>query len=91
MKLSSLKAKLTGIQSKVVRVLAVTAVAGAALAVAAPAAQAQRVFVRVGPRYVAPARRVVVVRPDFYYGGRHEVVVRHEEWARAHRYGYGRR
>jgi hypothetical protein len=91
MKLSSLKANFAGMQSKVVRALAIAAVAGAALAVAAPAAQAQRVFVRVGPRYVAPAPRVVVVRPGFYYGGRHDAWVRHEEWARAHRYGYGRR
>lgn len=73
MKLSSLTSKLTGMQSKLVRVLGVPALAGTALAVAAPAAQAQRVFVRIGPQYVAPAPPVVYVGPGFYYGPRYRV------------------
>ncbi|HEX4155639.1 MAG TPA: hypothetical protein VHY48_08505 [Acidobacteriaceae bacterium] len=84
MKLLNVKAKLMGMRSKAVRALAIAAVAGTALAVAAPAAQAQRMFVSVRPRVVVPAR-VVVVRPGFYYGPRYHA------WARAHRYERFRR
>lgn len=60
--------KLATMKTKVMKALGIAAVAGATLAVAAPAAQAQRVFVRVGPAYVAPAPPVVYVNPGFYYG-----------------------
>lgn len=69
MKLTNLTAKL---KSNVVRVLAAATLAGGILAVAAPAAEAQRVVVRVGPRYFAPAPVVVAPpvvvfgRPGFY-------------------------
>jgi hypothetical protein len=58
MKLSTLTAML---KSRTVKILAATALAGAALTAAVPAAQAQRVYfgVHVGPRYVAPAPVVV--------------------------------
>src|ERR1700751_628860 len=65
---TTLKAKLAGVKAKV---LAGTAIAGAALMLAAPAAQAQHVAfgVTVGaPVYVAPAPRVVYAGPG-YYGG----------------------
>jgi hypothetical protein len=85
---SGLKAKLTGMRSKAVKVLAVGAVAGAALAVAAPAAHAQRVVfgVRYGrPVYVAPVPPpVVYVGPHFYYGHPYH-------WAPARRPGWYRR
>ena len=69
MMLTTLSAKLAGMKAKV---LAGTVVAGAALMLAAPAAQAQRVVfgVRIGapaPVYVAPAP-VVFTGPG-YYGG----------------------
>ena|ERR1700722_8457331 len=86
-KLASMKAKaLTG-----------TAVAGAALMLAAPAAQAQHVAfgVTIGaPAYVAPAP-VVVFRGPGYYDG---VYVRdyngwraHQVWLRDHRFDRDRR
>jgi hypothetical protein len=79
MKLSNLTSMLAGMRSKAARMLGVAALAGAALAVAVPTAQAQRVFVRVGPRYVAPAPPVVYVDPGFYYGPRYRA------WVPAHR------
>jgi hypothetical protein len=76
MMFSTLTTKLAGMKAKV---LAGTAIAGAALMMAAPAAQAQRVFfgVRVGrpaPVYVAPAPvyaapPAVVYTGPGYYGG----------------------
>jgi len=73
---TTLVTKLTGMKAKV---LAGAAIAGAALMMAAPAAQAQRVVfgVRIGrPVYVAPARPVyvapappVVYAGPGYYGG----------------------
>jgi hypothetical protein len=64
MKLSNLTAKLTDIKSKATRVLAAAALAGAVLAVAAPAAEAQHVIVRFGgPRVFVPAPPV-----RFYHG-----------------------
>ena len=68
MMFTTLRAKLAGMKSKV---LAATVVGGAALMLAAPAAQAQRVVfgIRVGgPVYVAPAPPVVFRGPG-YYGG----------------------
>ncbi len=69
MKLSNLTAKLTVLKSNTVRALAVATLAGAALAAAVPAAQAQRFVVRaqIGvPRYFAPAPPVVVyARPEY--------------------------
>ena len=72
---TTLVTKLAGMKAKV---LAGTAIAGAALMMAAPAAQAQRVVlgVRIGrpvyvapaPVYVAPAPPVVFTGPG-YYGG----------------------
>lgn len=67
MMFTTLSAKLAG----KVKVLAATAVAGAALMLASPAAQAQHVVfgVRLGaPAYVAPAPPVVFAGPG-YYGG----------------------
>jgi hypothetical protein len=67
MMFTTLSAKLAGMKAKV---LAGTAVAGAALMLAVPAAQAQHVAfgVTIGaPVYVAPAPQVVF-RPG-YYGG----------------------
>ena len=75
MMFTTLVTKLAGRKAKV---LAGTAIAGAALMMAAPAAQAQRVVlgVRIGrpayvapaPVYVAPAPTVVYTGPG-YYGG----------------------
>ena len=94
MMFTTLRAKLAGMKAKV---LAGTAVAGAALMMAAPAAQAQRVTfgVTVGaPVYVAPAP-VVVFRGPGYYDG---VYVRdyngwraHQVWLREHRFDRDRR
>jgi hypothetical protein len=69
MTFTTLSAKFTGMKAKI---LAGTAIAGAALMLATPAAQAQRVVfgVRIGapaPVYVAPAP-VVFTGPG-YYGG----------------------
>ena len=97
MKLSNLTAKLTCMKGKAVRVLAASALAGAVLTAAAPAAQAQRFAIGVqfgGPRYYAPAPpRVYGYVPGYYgsyyhpyYGGdwRYRNYVRHEEWERYH-------
>ena len=84
MKLSNLNAKLTGMKNTTVKVLAAATLAGALFTVAAPAAQAQRIFVGVGPRFYAPAPPVVVYRPYGFYGhpnyGWHEY--RRHEWFR---------
>ena len=92
MKLSTVTAKLTSMKSNAVKLLAVTALAGATLA-AAPAAQAQRFVVGVhvgGPRYFAPAPPVVVYGgPGFYAGYGY----RHDDWRFHHepyRYGWRR-
>ena len=94
MKLSTLTAKLT--ETKAVRALAITAVAGAALMMAAPAAQAQHVRFGVqfgAPVYVAPQPEVVYTQPGYYYGGdryaawrAHEAWERQEAWEHAHRF-----
>lgn len=93
MKLSTVRAKLTG--SNAVRALAITAVAGAALTMGAPKAQAQHVAfgVQFGvPAYVAPAPEVVYTQPGYYYGDRyaawraHEAWERHEAWEHARRF-----
>lgn len=68
MMFTTLSAKLAGMKAKV---LAGTAVAGAALMLAVPAAQAQHVAfgMTIGaPVYVAPAPQVVYAGPG-YYGG----------------------
>jgi hypothetical protein len=66
------------LRTKVARGAAVVALAGATLAVAAPAAQAQRFYVGInaGPRYVAPAPAYVApaygygyAAPEVIYGG----------------------
>lgn len=85
--------KLANMKTRLMKGLGVAALAGAALAVAAPAAQAQRVFfgVRVGaPVYVAPAPAPVYVAPapvvyagPGYYGG---VYFRDYDAWRAHFY-----
>jgi len=94
MKLSNLTAKLTCIKRNAFRILSVAALAGATLAVAAPAAQAQQfgVGVHIGgpyrpaPRYFAPA-----YRPGFYAEGRywadrraHDDFWAHRNWDRFH-------
>src|SRR5215472_19357323 len=68
MMFTTLREKLAGMKGKV---LAGTAVAGAALMLAAPAAQAQHVAFGVtfgAPVYAAPAPQVVYAGPG-YYGG----------------------
>lgn len=68
MMLTTLSAKLAGMKAKV---LAGMVVAGAALMLATPAAQAQRVVfgVRIGaPVYVAPAPPVGFTGPGYYSG-----------------------
>jgi hypothetical protein len=88
MMFTSLSAKFAGMKAKI---LAGTAVAGAALMLAAPAAQAQRLAFGVtvgGPVYAAPAPTVVYAGPGYYDG----VYFRdyngwrsHEVWLRDHR------
>lgn len=95
MKLSTLTAKLT--ETKAVRALAITAVAGVALMMATPAAQAQVSWgIQVGtPVYVDPAPTVVYQQGYYnngYYDGdryaawraheAHEQWERHEAWER---------
>src|SRR6185312_16485807 len=68
MMFTTLKAKLTGTKAKV---LTGTAIAGAALMLAVPAAQAQHVAfgITIGaPVYVAPAPTVVFRGPGYYSG-----------------------
>ena len=87
----TLSAKVTGMKAKV---LAAAAVAGTALMLAAPAAQAQRLGfgVRIGaPVYAAPAA-VAFAGPGYYDG----VYFRdyngwraHEVWLRDHRFDRG--
>jgi hypothetical protein len=94
MKLSDTTTKLTCMKSKAVRVLAAATLAGAFLAAAVPAAQAQQFAVGVqfgGPRYVAPVP--VYYGPDrgFYERRRIEEerraeFIRHERWEREHRF-----
>lgn len=90
MKLSNVFAKLTS-KSNVVRTLAATTLAGAALIAATPAAQAQHFAVGVqfgGPRYFAPPPPP----PRFYGPGygygydryRYEEFRRHEDWRYHH-------
>lgn len=67
---TTLSAKLAGMKAKV---LAGTAIAAAALMMAAPAAQAQRAFfgIRIGtpaPVYVDPAPPVAFAGPGYYDG-----------------------
>ena len=89
MMFTTLRAKLAGMNAKV---LAGTAVAGAALMLAAPAAQAQHVAfgVTIGaPVYVAPAPPVVYAGPG-YYGGfyyrDYNAWRAHEVWEREQRF-----
>jgi hypothetical protein len=94
MMFTTLKAKLAGAKAKV---LAGTAVAGAALMLAAPSAQAQHVTfgVTIGaPVYVAPAPTVFFRGPGYYDG----VYVRdynawraHQVWLRDRRFDRDRR
>lgn len=84
MKLSNLAAKLTTVKSNVVRVVAAAALTGTVLAVATPAAEAQRGFYRYG------GPRVVVAAPPVrFYGGpvfapRYPVYF-HRDWRFEHR------
>lgn len=102
MKLSEITAKLTCMKSKAVRVLAASALAGAVLTAAAPAAKAQHFAIGVqfgGQRYYAPPPPVYPAygyaygyHPDYrqvrrYEDWRHREWVRHEE---AERYRYDR-
>jgi hypothetical protein len=86
MKLSTLTTKLTSLKSRTFKILAATALAGAALTAAVPAAQAQRVVVGVGfggPRYYAPPPPVVYGGYGYY----------HHDWRYGHpyhRYGWYR-
>lgn len=99
MKLSTLSAKLTGSKAATAtKVLAVTAIAGAAMTMAVPAAQAQRVAfgIQVGvPAYVAPAPEVVYTQPAYYYGGDRYAAWRaheaHEAWERREAWEHARR
>ncbi len=80
MMFTTLSAKLTGMKAKV---MAGTAIAGAALMMAAPAAQAQHVRfgVTIGaPVYVAPAPPVVFAGPGYYNG----IYIRDYDGWRAH-------
>lgn len=89
MMLTTLSAKIAGMKAKV---LAGTAVAGAALMLATPAAQAQRFGfgVSVGtPVYVAPAPEVVYPGAAYYGGGYYREYNgwrAHEMWEREHRF-----
>jgi hypothetical protein len=91
---TTLRAKLAGMKAKV---LAGTAVAGAALMLAAPAAQAQRVVFGVGvgaPVYAAPAPVMVFRGPGYYdgfYYRDYNAWHAHYDWDRAHRFDRGRR
>ncbi len=94
MMFTTLSAKLAGMKAKV---LAGTAVAGAALMLTAPAAQAQHVAfgVTIGaPAYVAPAP-VVVFRGPGYYNGvyfrDYNAWHAHEVWQRDQRFDRDRR
>jgi hypothetical protein len=94
MMFTTLSAKLAGMKAKV---LVGAAVAGTALMLAAPAAQAQHVAfgVRIGgPAYVAPAP-VVVFRGPGYYNGvyfrDYNAWHAHDVWERDHRFDRDRR
>lgn len=86
MKLSTLTTKLTSLKSRTVKILAATALAGAAFTAAVPAAQAQRVVFGVGfgHRYVAPAP--VYVGPAYGYGYGAGYGYYHHDWRYEHRY-----
>ncbi len=91
MKLSTINAKLTGMKNTTVKVLAAATLAGALFTVAAPAAQAQRIFVGIGgPRVYAPPPPVVVYRPYGFYDHRdygwhdRNDFYRHHDWDRRH-------
>jgi hypothetical protein len=88
MTITNLTAKVAGMKHKAVKVLAAAALAGGVLTAAAPAAQAQRVFVRVGPRFYRPAP-VVVAPPVVVYGGpgyygHDDWRYRHDDWRFRH-------
>jgi hypothetical protein len=69
MKLANLTANVKGMKFNAVKVLAAATLAGGLLMAAAPAAQAQRVFVGVrGPRVFYGGPRVVVAPPVVGYG-----------------------
>jgi len=95
MKLSNLTAKLTCIKRNAFRILSVAALAGATLAVAAPAAQAQQfgVAVHVGGPYRAygPAYRVGFYAEGRYWADRraYDDFCRHREWERFHHERFG--
>jgi len=93
MKLSNLTAKLTCIKRNAFRILSVAALAGATLAAAAPAAQAQQFggAVHVGGPYRDAPRFVGGYRTGFYAEGRYwqdrrayDEFLRHREWERFH-------
>ncbi len=96
MKLSNLTAKLTCMKRNAVRILSVAALAGATLAVAAPAAQAQQfgLGVRVGgpyghePRVYGPDYRVGFWAEGRYWHDRYayDEFCRHREWERMHHF-----
>jgi hypothetical protein len=68
MKLANLTAKVKGMKFNAVKVLAAATLAGGLLMAAAPAAQAQRVFVGFhGPRAFYGGPRVVVAPPVVEY------------------------
>jgi len=94
MKLSNLTAKLTCIKRNAFRILTVAALAGATLAAAAPAAQAQQfgVGIRIGgPYHAAPRFYPPAYRDGFWADGRYwadrrayEDFCYHRDWARFH-------
>jgi hypothetical protein len=93
MKLSNLTAKLTCIKRNAFRILSVAALAGATLAAAAPAAQAQQfgVAVHVGGPYRMAPRFVAGYRTGFFAEGRYWADRRayddfcyHRNWERFH-------
>ncbi len=82
MKLSNVFAKLTW-KSKVVRIAAATTLAGAMFAAAAPAVQAQRVF--IGAHIGGPYHFVPAPPPPRFYGYRHDDWrFRHDDWRYRH-------
>ena len=99
MKLSNLTAKLTCMKRNAVRILSVAALAGATLAVAVPAAQAQQFGFGVqvsGPYRDAPRMYAPVYRDRFFAEGRYwldrrayDEYLRHREWERMHHDRFG--
>jgi len=87
--------KIANTKALVTKAIVATVAAGALLFAAPTKSQAQVAvglrFGRPAPVYVAPARVYVgpargYVAPAPYYAYRRDAYIRHDEWARAHRY-----